>query len=200
MNKSISQFKGLLLLLCAALTLPGANTSAQEVKKSTVKGAGIGALLGQALGKDTESTVIGGVIGAGVGRIVGKEKQKTEAAKAAPPADAAPPAKTAPDTAPDPAEMLPDTMWKLENLQPKDRVPAFFSKVIVFRPDSVLQTLTTDPEGNVTLSEESYSALGDTLVVNKPEYTIHARFKLEGDQLIISAEDFSAILKRVEPE
>ncbi len=193
-----------LLLLCAALALSGGSATAQETKKSTVKGAGIGALLGQAIGHDTESTVIGGVIGAGVGRIVGKEKEKAEAAQSAPPADVtAPPKATtlpAPAPEPDPALALPNTIWKLDSLQPKDRVPAFFSKVITFRPDNYVQTLTTDPEGNVTLSEESYSAVGNTIVVNKPEYTIQARFKVDGDQLIISAEDFSAILKRIKPE
>lgn len=195
-----------LLLLCAALALSGGSATAQETKKSTVKGAGIGALLGQAIGHDTESTVIGGVIGAGVGRIVGKEKDKEKAATAqsAPPADAtAPPKATplpAPAPEPDPALALPNTIWKLDALQPKDRVPAFFSKVITFLPDNQVQTLTTDPEGNVTLSEESYSAVGNTIVVNKPEYTIQARFKVDGDQLIISAEDFSAILKRIKPE
>lgn len=195
-----------LVLLCAALALSGGSATAQETKKSTVKGAGIGALLGQAIGHDTESTVIGGVIGAGVGRIVGKEKEKekAEAAQSAPPAaTTAPPKATtlpAPAPEPDPALALPNTIWKLDSLQPKDRVPAFFSKVITFRPDNYVQTLTTDPEGNVTLSEESYSAVGNTIVVNKPEYTIQARFKVDGDQLIISAEDFSAILKRIKPE
>lgn len=197
-----------LLMLCAALALDlsGGSATAQETKKSTVKGAGIGALLGQAIGKDTESTIVGGVIGAGVGRIVGKEKEKAQAAQSAPPVDAtAPPKATtlpapAPAPEPDPALALPNTIWKLDKLQPKDRVPAFFSKIITFRPDNYLQTLTTDPEGNVTLSEESYSAVGNTIVVNKPEYTIQARFKLDGDQLIISAEDFSAILKRIKPE
>lgn len=196
--------KPLRILLCAALILAWGVAGAQETKKSTVKGAGIGALLGQAIGKDTESTVIGGVIGAGVGRIVGKEKQKAATAQPAPTAETAPPAKPEPVAqaapAPEAPQLLANTLWKLDKLQPKDRVPAFFSKVIVFRSDGTLQTLTTDPEGNITLSEEAYSIVGDTLVVNKPEFTIHARFLLDGDQLIISAEDFSAILKRLKPE
>ena len=210
MHVSRGNSKPLRLLLCAALALGWGVASAQETKKSTVKGAGIGALLGQAIGKDTESTVIGGVIGAGVGRIVGKEKEKAAAAQPAPTAQPTPTAQTAPPAKPEPVaqaapapeapQPLADTLWKLDKLQPKDRVPAFFSKVIVFRPDGALQTITTDPEGNITLCEEAYSIVGDTLVVNKPEFTIHARFLLDGDQLIISAEDFSAILKRIKPE
>jgi len=207
----------LCVALIVALTFSCGSATGQETKNSTIKGAGIGALLGQAIGNDTESTVIGGVIGAGVGRVSGKHKDKENAAKSAPPVDSTPvPPAEAPkaaepseaaeapkDTEPsdaDPATALPGTVWKLESLQPADRVPAFFSKVVTFLPEGYVQTLTTDPEGNVLLSEESYSAVGDTLLVSLPEHTIHARFKLDGDRLIVSADDFSAVLGRLYPE
>jgi hypothetical protein len=211
----------LCVTLLAAFIVACGSAAAQETKKYTIKGAGIGALLGQAIGHDTESTVIGGVIGAGVGRVTGKQKDKANAAQSAPPVDATP---VAPAEAPkpvevteepgppeeleaieapessDPAALLPGTVWRIESLQPADRVPEFFSKVVSFLPDGHIQTLTTDPAGSVKLSEESYTAVGDTLVVSLPEHSIHARFKLDGDQLIVSADDFSAILVRLHPE
>ena len=174
----------------------------------TIRGAGNGALLGQAIGNDTESTIVGGVIGAGVGRVVGTEKEKAKAAQAPPPAKPATTTSATTQTAPKaetskpakPEDLLAETIWKLEKIQPKDRVPEFFSKIVTFRTDGFVQTLTTTPEGLVTLSEETYSAVGDTLVVNKPDYTIQARFKVDGDQLIVSADDFSAIFSRIIPE
>ena len=44
---------------------------------------------------------------------------------------------------------------------------------------------------------ERYRVVEDTLIVNKPGYIINARFGISGDQLIVSAEDFRAVLKRM---
>lgn len=211
-------------LIVVAFLTAGGLASAQNVqKKSTVRGAGIGALLGQAIGHDTEGTLVGGVLGAGVGYVVGDKKEKAQSTKtlAPPPAPAQAPAPAAKpeskkepqpgeekppvpkdkkaETA-DPADALYGDYWAVKSVSPKDRVPPFFSKLAFFLPDGRLQTLTTSPEGHVTLSEEFFSTVDDTLVVKKPDYVIQARYKVEGDQLILSAEDFSVVLERVRPE
>lgn len=193
-----STWKLVVAVLCLALFVIGTgHVHAQEnqKKKSTIRGAGIGALFGQAIGGDTESTVIGGVIGAGVGRVAGNKKEK-EAQQQLQSSEAAP----APPPTPEPADALRDTIWELESISPPDRVPAFFSKVITFRGDGIVLTNTTDKDGKVMLSREEYHVVGDTLVVNRPEYTINAKFKVDGDQLILSASDFSAILRRLKAE
>lgn len=210
-------------IVTACLVAGGLASAQNTQKKSTLRGAGIGALLGQAIGHDTEGTLIGGVVGAGVGYVVGGKKEEAQSAKtqAPPPAPVqapAPAAKPASMKEPqpskeeppapegkeaktaDPAEALYGDYWAVKSISPKDRVPPFFSKLVFFLPDGRLQTLTTSPEGHVTLSEESFSTVDDTLVVKKPDYVIQARYKMEGDQLILSAEDFSVVLERVRPE
>ncbi|HQE83749.1 MAG TPA: YMGG-like glycine zipper-containing protein [Candidatus Hydrogenedentes bacterium] len=191
---------------CLVLSLLASAQEGQQKKKSTIRGAGIGALLGQAIGNDTESTLIGGALGAGVGHVVGKKKEKeqaqsTQPAQPAQPAAAEPQGKEKTEAKPpDPAEALYDSFWQVKSISPKGRVQPFFSKLVLFLRDGYVQTLTTTPEGKVTLSEEPFSAVDDTLVINKPDYTMQARYKVDEDQLILSADDFSAVLKRIQPE
>lgn len=52
-------------------SLRGRNITEDSVVTHTAIGAGSGALLGQAIGKDTDGTVMGTAIGAGVGLIAG---------------------------------------------------------------------------------------------------------------------------------
>jgi len=206
----------LVMALCAAvglsLGLPAFAQSGQT-QKSTLRGAGLGALLGQAMGHDTGSTIAGAVVGAGVGRVVGKKKeqeQEAQATQAAPPQQTAALAPSAPagqPTAPaavagadDPAQALYDSFWQVESIMPKDIVPPFFSKLVLFLRDGRVQTVTTTPEGKASLNDESFSAVGDTLVVSKPDLQVQVKYKVEGDQLILSAEKFSAVLKRVRSE
>ena len=53
------------------------------------------------------------------------------------------------------------------------------------------------PDGKVEMSEETYRVVGDTLIVNKPGYLINAKYRITGDEMIVSAQDFSAVLKRL---
>jgi hypothetical protein len=40
--------------------------------------------------------------------------------------------------------------------------------------------------------------VGDTLIINSPGYLVNARFRISGDQMIVSAQDFSAVLMRLQ--
>ncbi|PID41657.1 MAG: hypothetical protein CR981_03030 [Proteobacteria bacterium] len=66
------------VLLAAAITL--AATNVQAADKSTMGGlffgASSGALMGQAIGGDTESTLVGTAIGSMLGLIIGSEMEK----------------------------------------------------------------------------------------------------------------------------
>ncbi|MGL5123532.1 MAG: YMGG-like glycine zipper-containing protein [Fusobacteriaceae bacterium] len=63
--------KKLFLLLLSSLLIVGcANTGSGAIGGTTL-GAGTGALLGQAIGKNTKTTLIGAGIGAAAGAIVG---------------------------------------------------------------------------------------------------------------------------------
>ncbi len=72
-NRNISLF--VISLIIAGSFIAGCQNKAEE-------GAGIGAvsgaLLGQAIGRNTKSTVIGGAIGAGAGYLIGRHEQNQE--------------------------------------------------------------------------------------------------------------------------
>jgi hypothetical protein len=57
-----------------ALALGGCN----DAQAGALLGAGIGALAGQAIGRDTEATLIGTAVGAGAGYVVGNESDKAK--------------------------------------------------------------------------------------------------------------------------
>jgi hypothetical protein len=173
---------------CVALLLAeGCQTSAQT---GALGGAGIGALAGQAIGGSTGATLIGAGVGAGIGYMIGneKDKEKAETMSAASRANDYDHTEVGP---------LGGTRWMMVSLAPRDFVPPYTSKIIDFRPDGHVITTTTRPDGSVMESNESYRVVGDTLIVNKPGYLINARFSVQGNQLVVSAEEFRAVLQRM---
>lgn len=63
---------------CAVLiTAAGCENDAQT---GALVGTGVGALAGQAIGRDTEGTLIGAAVGGGAGYIIGNEQDKKKAA------------------------------------------------------------------------------------------------------------------------
>jgi hypothetical protein len=159
-------------------------------KSGAVAGAGIGALAGQAIGRNTKSTLIGAAVGTGAGYIIGNEKDKKHAK------EINEKSKTHNYTHSE-VSPLGGTRWQLINIAPKDIIPAYASKFIEFRPYGRVITTTTNLDGSVDVVDERYRVVGDTLIVNKPGYLINARFGIVGDELIVSAEDFRAVLKRM---
>lgn len=178
---------GLVSATCMLLTFR--ESQAQETRR----GAGLGALLGQAIGGDTESTLIGAAIGGGVGHVIGDKKDEQKAAQMAAQSP------TQPATH-DEVGPFRDTLWQLTSLNPKKIAAEYVSKALLFRSDGILLTLTTQPGGNITLAQETYRVVDSTLIVNKPGYLINARFRIDGDQATISAQEFSAVLTRLRPE
>ena len=47
------------------------------------------------------------------------------------------------------------------------------------------------------VDDEGYRVVGSTLIVNEPGLLINARFKISGEEMIVDAEDFSAVLRRM---
>lgn len=210
-------------LVLAAGLIVGPDAEAQR-KKGAAIGAGLGALLGQGIGKDTESTLIGAGVGAGVGYIIGNERDRKKAesisqpkAEPAPQAQAAAPAAESTPAAADPAKqpdafdddlllaredvgILAGTIWKLTSMNPAPEAGSYLAKVIEFRPNGTLWTITTLSDGDVMVTEETYRVVDDVLIINKPGYLINARFLMEEEQLIMNAQDFSAVFARLTPE
>ncbi len=159
-------------------------------KTGALIGAGIGALAGQAIGQDTEGTLIGAAVGTGIGYIIGNEKDKEHAKELS--EEARSHQYTHKEVGP-----LGGTRWNLVSLAPRDRVPPYVSKIVEFRPYGRVITTTTYSDGTVTVADERYRVVGKALIVNKPGYLINATYGLSGYELIISADDFRAVLRRL---
>jgi hypothetical protein len=159
-------------------------------RTGALTGGGIGALAGQAIGRDTKSTLIGAAVGTGLGYMIGNEADKKHATELSQTSQAS-------DYTHDEVGPLGGTRWQLVSLAPQDRVPPYASKLVEFRPQGRVVTTTTTRDGAVDVVDERYRVVEDTLIVNKPGYIINARFGISGDQLIVSADDFRAVLKRI---
>jgi hypothetical protein len=48
----------------------------------------------------------------------------------------------------------------------------------------------------MTVTEERYRIVGNTLIINKPGYLVNAEYKISGDELIVNCQQFRAVLKR----
>lgn len=200
----------LLALVLVGLAPPSCRTDAQT---GLVAGAGIGALMGQAIGGNTTGTLIGTAVGGGIGYIIGNERDKArsdelmrqiQADQAAASAAAASPAGRSDGVGgsvdrplhPDVGQ-LGGTRWMLVSLNPRSAAPPHASLLVEFTPRGRVLTTTTLKDGTVEVADESYRVVGDTLIVNRPGYLVNARFQMAEDQLIISADHFSAVLRRL---
>lgn len=66
------------LLVVPAMLLAVFAAGCNDAQSGALLGAGIGALAGQAIGRDTQSTLIGTAIGAGAGYMIGNESDKSK--------------------------------------------------------------------------------------------------------------------------
>jgi hypothetical protein len=169
------------------LVVFGCQTGGQT---GALAGGGIGALAGQAIGGDTTSTLVGAAVGTGIGYIIGNESDKKHAREMN---------QAQQTSAPTHSEVGPlgGTRWRVTSLRPKDVVSEYTSKIVEFKPNGRVITTTTKPDGSVEVFDETYRVVGDTLIINKPGYLVNARFGMSGDQLTVSAEEFSAVLTQL---
>ncbi len=199
-NQTGSQFsfwkRALATLVVGMMTVfTGCETDGQS---GLLIGAGVGALAGQAIGGSTEATLIGTAVGSGVGYVVGNERDKKKASERSRPSETRGYARERDmGYAHEEVTSLGGTRWSLISLVPRDAVPPYSSKVIEFGRDGRVITTTTSPAGTVNTTDDSYRVVGDTLIINEPGRVINSRFNLSDDQLIISAEDYSAVWQRL---
>lgn len=194
-HRSIAALVASLLLFAPG----GCETSGRT---GMLAGAGMGALMGQAIGGNTTATLIGAGVGTGIGYIIGNEMDKSRAAamteaQAAQNAQGgagggAPVLFTNTEVGP-----LGGTRWLLVSVNPRDAAPPHASMLVEFRPNGRVLTTTTTADGQVLSADECYRVVGDTLIINRPGYLINARFQIANDQLILSADRFSAVLRRL---
>jgi hypothetical protein len=79
MRKTIA-FLVLLVMTTSLVSCATANHQRYNTQRGAAVGAGVGALAGQAIGRNTESTLIGAAVGTLLGAIVGNAQDQTHAA------------------------------------------------------------------------------------------------------------------------
>ncbi len=170
------------IVSCVALV--AASGCATKGRTGALAGSGVGALIGQAVGRDTEATLIGAAVGTGIGYIIGNEMDKDEAKKLH--YDG-----RVPDNAP-----LAGTSWKVMSLVTDEPLP-HRAMVLEFRNDGRVITTRTLPDGSVERADETYRVVGSTLIVNKPGYLVNANYRIDGREMIVDAPKFRAVLARL---
>jgi hypothetical protein len=182
--KSGSLAVGLVLAVAAIMVVSGGCATRKQT--GALGGAGLGAMAGGLI-DGTDGALIGAAIGTGVGYIIGDQADEKKASELSKANDAGDHTEVGP---------LGGTRWYVASIEPKDVTPPFTSKIVKFGPRGHVTTSTTLPDGEVLVVEENYRVVDDMLVVNKPGYIINAKYAVDGDQLIMNAPEFRAVLKR----
>ena len=188
-EKEMEKGKKIVSLLCTAAMLlaillgAGCATKGQT---GALAGAGAGALIGGLAnmhGSWGATALIGAGVGAGVGYLIGNEEDKKDAMKRQ--------AVREDETRP-----LAGTTWQVVSIVPK---PEKSHKSIVahFRRDGTVVTTKTNMDGNVETLHEQYRIVGSTLIISKSDYVENAKFKIEGNKLIIDYGNGSVVMQRV---
>jgi hypothetical protein len=187
--------KMVLSLVAAAVLLGGCEGQsvgefAQEHKVGLIGGgvgAGIGALAGHAIGRNTSSTLLGAAVGGGIGYLLGNTQDKKRAEEYD-------------RYAPTP---LLGSYWRVERLN-MPNPPQYREMYLSFAPGSQLVTTQVMPDGRVIQASETYRVVDHTLIINRPAeggqpgYIINANYSMDNNRMTINSPDFSADCQRVD--
>ncbi|MCL5023507.1 MAG: glycine zipper domain-containing protein [Nitrospirae bacterium] len=173
-----------IIALCSTLVL-GAGCATQG-QTGALTGAGVGALAGGLAnmhGSWGATALVGAGVGAGIGYLIGNEEDKKEAARRQ--------ALREDETRP-----LAHTTWQVISVVPPSR-DHYKSLVSHFRPDGYVVTTRTYDDGRVETDTERYRIVGSTLIINKPDYVINARFRFDRDRMMLDTGRHSIVMQRV---
>ncbi len=205
MNSRTMRRASLFIVSVSMLMFSGCESDAQT---GGLVGAGIGALAGQAIGGDTEGTLIGAAAGAGIGYVIGNEGDKEKARdqrqydQRSRRRDPAP--SRAPDVSPEPAksvaaDALTGTTWEVVSLVRDGQTVDSESMTFSFQKNHQLVKRQTFADGSVDTTYETYTVVGDTLVIEGNGYILNALYDLKGDRMIITAPNYRTVLNRQTP-
>jgi hypothetical protein len=170
-------------MLCTALIFGAGCATMDKSEMGALGGAGVGALVGQAIGHNTAGTLIGAGVGLGLGYIIGNEVDKSDAKKRQ-------------AVTPKEVEPLANTTWQVVSITPRPKKP-FHSMVTRFNGNGTVTTTKTYANGKVETDEESYRVVGSTLIINDPGYVINSRYRIDGNKMYLDTGDHSIVMQRV---
>jgi hypothetical protein len=184
-NKMNRVFTKRLWIVSVAIVFAAVSGCASMDKAQTgsLAGAGMGALIGQAIGGDTTATLIGTGVGLGLGYLIGNEMDKDDARKRQAVRE-------------DETRLLANTTWKVTSINPKPKKP-YASIVTTFSQNGSVTTTTTYPDGTVKRDVESYRIVGSTLIINKTDYVINSRFRIDGNMMYLDTGEHSVVMERL---
>ena len=205
MNSRTMRRLSLLIVSVSMLMSGGCESDAQT---GGLVGAGIGALAGQAIGGDTTGTLIGAAAGAGIGYVIGNEGDKEKARdqraydRRTRRNDPAP--SRSPEVSPQPAksaatDALTGTTWEVVSLVRDGQTVDSEAMTFSFQPNHQLVKRQTFADGSVDTTYETYTVVGDTLVIEGNGYILNALYDLKGDRMIITAPNYRTVLNRQTP-
>ena len=170
-------------VLCMTILFGAGCATMDKSEMGALGGAGVGALVGQAIGHNTAGTLIGAGVGLGLGYIIGNEVDKADAGKRQ-------------KATKEEVEPLANTTWQVVSITPHPKKP-FKSMITRFNQDGTATTTTTYANGKVETDTESYRVVGSTLVINDTGYVINSRYRIDGKKMYMDTGDHSIVLQRV---
>ncbi|MCK9195481.1 MAG: glycine zipper domain-containing protein [Syntrophales bacterium] len=170
-------------VLCTVLLFGAGCATMDKSEMGAAGGAGVGALVGQAIGYNTAGTLIGAGVGLGLGYIIGNEADKADASKRK-------------KATHEEVQPLANTTWQVVSVTPRPK-KHYQSMITRFNQDGTVTTTTTLANGRVETDTESYRVVGATLVINKPNYVINSRYRIDGSKMYMDTGDHSIVLQRV---
>lgn len=173
----------LMVITCLTVLIVVGCASMDKSQTGALVGTGMGALIGQAIGHNTAGTLIGAGAGLGLGYIIGNELDKADTKQR----------QTARE---DETRLLAGTTWKVISVNPRPK-RSHTSIIATFNTNGTVTTTTTYPDGKVERDVESYRIVGTTLIINKQDYLINSRFKIEGDRMYLDTGEHSIVMERL---
>ncbi len=172
------------------------NGCATRGQTGALAGSGVGALVGQAIGHNTEATLIGGAVGTGVGYIIGNEVDKKKAERMSL-------ADQSGNYSHQEVGPLAGTSWKVVDISPPGSpIAPFVSKIVEFDHAGHVKTRTTFSDGTIEIHEEQYRVVENILIVNRSGYMINAKYRIYGTHgsstMDLYAQDFHAALVQIQ--
>jgi len=170
-------------LLALLLALAWGGGCATHGQTGALGGAGLGALIGQAIGHNTGATLLGVGVGAGIGYIIGNEMDKQHVQQRS-------------YVTYQEVEPLANTSWRVVSMVPQAH-PPFNSWSLHFRSDGTVVNSKVDQYGRLYEYVERYRVVGSTLILNQDDYLTNNRFRLEGYRMYLDTGEYSIVLERI---